>query len=101
MDNAQSSSFAIPMQEEAQVKCSTTSSHVNSDSSCSGTSIYPDSFKTASSTTFDFDVFAGRMGKEETCIVNAAIMYSSWSHSKSSGKRYNKPIVVDVDLPTC
>ena len=34
---------------------------------------------------------------EESCIVNAAIMASSWPYKK--GLRYNKPIVVNLDLP--
>ena len=42
----------------------------------------------------------GRLGRQETCIVNAAIMASSWPRKGSAGKKYNKPIVVDLDLPT-
>jgi len=38
----------------------------------------------------------GRQGRLETCIVNAAIMARSHGNGP---KRYNKPIVVDVDLP--
>lgn len=38
------------------------------------------------------------LGRQETCIVNAAIMASSWPHGPG-GKRFNKPIVVDIDLP--
>lgn len=37
-------------------------------------------------------------GKKETCIINAAIMASSWPYQTS--KMFNKPIVVDIDLPT-
>ena len=37
----------------------------------------------------------GRMGRRETCIVNAAIMARSYG----GPKRFNKPIVVDLDLP--
>lgn len=37
-----------------------------------------------------------RRGRQETCIINAAIM----ARSDGNGpKRYNKPIVVDIDLP--
>lgn len=45
------------------------------------------------------DASAGicRAGTEESCIVNAAIMASSWPYKK--GVRYNKPIVVELDLP--
>ncbi|GAB7346427.1 hypothetical protein MBLNU457_5124t1 [Dothideomycetes sp. NU457] len=38
----------------------------------------------------------GRTGRLETCIVNAAIMARSHGNGP---KRYNKPIVVDIDLP--
>lgn len=37
----------------------------------------------------------GRLGRRETCVVNAAIMANSWG----GPKRFNKPIVVDIDLP--
>lgn len=43
----------------------------------------------------DFAAIAGRMGRRETCVINASIMASSWQHRG----RYNKPIVVDIDLP--
>lgn len=39
----------------------------------------------------------GRVGRKETCIVNCAIVSTSWPHK--GGKRFNKPIVVDLDLP--
>ncbi|KAJ5894049.1 hypothetical protein N7495_005740 [Penicillium taxi] len=35
--------------------------------------------------------------RRETCIVNAAIMATSWPHR--GGKRFHAPIVVDVHLP--
>lgn len=38
----------------------------------------------------------GREGRRETCIVNAAIM--ARSHGMGT-KRYNQPIVVEIDLP--
>jgi len=41
----------------------------------------------------------GRMGRKETCVINAAIMASSWPHKGNGGKRFNKAIVVDIDLP--
>ena len=47
----------------------------------------------------DMDALAGRMGRKETCIINAAIMASSWPYKASQGRKYNKPIVVDIDLP--
>ena len=45
------------------------------------------------------DVVAPKVGegREETCIINAAILASSWPHK--AGKSFNKPIVVDLDLP--
>ncbi|KAL8365267.1 hypothetical protein RB595_004190 [Gaeumannomyces hyphopodioides] len=39
----------------------------------------------------------GRMGRRETCVVNCSIMANSYPHI--GGKRLNKPIVVDLDLP--
>lgn len=38
----------------------------------------------------------GRMSRKETCFVNAAIMARSYDRGP---KRFNKPIVVDLDLP--
>ena len=35
----------------------------------------------------------------ETCIINAAIMSTSWPYKTRNNRKYNKPIVVDVDLP--
>jgi hypothetical protein len=46
----------------------------------------------------DPEALSGRLGHRETCVVNAAIMASSWPHGPG-GKRFNKPIVVDIDLP--
>jgi hypothetical protein len=37
------------------------------------------------------------LGQKETCIVNAAIAASSYPHT--GGRKFNKPIVVDIDLP--
>ena len=47
----------------------------------------------------DMEVLAGRMGRKETCIINAAIMASSWPYKSNDQRRNNKPIVVDIDLP--
>lgn len=47
----------------------------------------------------------GRMGRKETCVINAAIMGSSSRHagggsgSGQTAKVFNKAIVVDIDLP--
>ena len=46
----------------------------------------------------DLKALTGRLGRRETCIINAATMARSWPH-KAGGKQYNKPIVVDIDLP--
>jgi hypothetical protein len=46
----------------------------------------------------DLEALSGRMGRRETCVVNAAIMASSWPRG-TGGKKFNKPIVVDIDLP--
>ena len=35
--------------------------------------------------------------RKETCIVNAAVVSASWPHQ--GGKRFNSPIVVDLELP--
>lgn len=35
--------------------------------------------------------------RKETCIVNAAIMATSWPHP--GGKQFNAPIIVDLELP--
>ncbi|CRG85839.1 hypothetical protein PISL3812_02847 [Talaromyces islandicus] len=37
--------------------------------------------------------------RQETCIINAAILAKSWPHV--GGKQFNRPIVVDVNLPVC
>jgi hypothetical protein len=47
----------------------------------------------------DNEALVGRLGRKETCMVNAAIMASSWPHKGAGGKKFNKPIVVDLDLP--
>ena len=47
----------------------------------------------------DLEALNGRLGRKETCVVNAAIMTSSWPYKANSGRKYNKPIVVDIDLP--
>ena len=44
----------------------------------------------------DLEALTHRMGRKETCIINAAIMASSHGNGR---KQYNKPIVVDIDLP--
>lgn len=45
----------------------------------------------------DLEALSGRMGRRETCIINAAIVASSWPHP--GGRKFNKPIVVDIELP--
>ncbi|KAG6180879.1 hypothetical protein E4U27_002603 [Claviceps purpurea] len=37
------------------------------------------------------------LGEDETCVVNAAILKSRYPHRE--GKQFNRPIVVDVELP--
>ncbi|KAF2139711.1 uncharacterized protein K452DRAFT_232202 [Aplosporella prunicola CBS 121167] len=41
---------------------------------------------------------SGRLGKRETCVINAAIKAQSYNYGDP--KRTNKPIVVDIDLPS-
>ena len=43
------------------------------------------------------DGHPGQTLRRETCIVNAAILATSWPHR--GGKRFNTPIVVDIELP--
>ena len=45
------------------------------------------------------EALSGRLSRKETCVVNAAIMATSWPHDAAGGKKYNQPIVVDIDLP--
>ena len=47
----------------------------------------------------DIEALAGRRGRKETCVINAAIMASSWPYKLKSDRRYNKAIIVDIDLP--
>ncbi|KAI4265797.1 MAG: hypothetical protein L6R38_009172 [Xanthoria sp. 2 TBL-2021] len=48
----------------------------------------------------DREALRGRPGRKETFVVNAAMMATSWPHKAVHGNKYNKPIVVDIDLPT-
>ncbi|KAJ0108067.1 hypothetical protein J7T55_007186 [Diaporthe amygdali] len=45
----------------------------------------------------DREALRYRMGRRETCVINCAIAATNWPHS--GGKKFNKPIVVDLDLP--
>ena len=47
----------------------------------------------------DLEALSGRLGRKETCVINAAIMASHWPHKGIGGRKYNKAIVVDIDLP--
>lgn len=47
----------------------------------------------------DGEALLGRMDRRETCIINAAIMASSWPYKARMGRKHNKPIIVDLDLP--
>lgn len=49
----------------------------------------------------DLEALSGRLGRKETCVINAAIMASSWPYKSTGGKKFNNPIVVDIDLPVC
>ena len=48
----------------------------------------------------DMEALSGRLARRETCVINAAMVRSSWPYTTDNIKRYNKPIVVDIDLPT-
>ncbi|KAK4863393.1 hypothetical protein LT330_002171 [Penicillium expansum] len=41
--------------------------------------------------------YALQILRKETCIVNAAVFSTSWPHK--GGKRFNSPVVVDLELP--
>lgn len=43
------------------------------------------------------NVAPGWHGRKETCVVNAAVLKSNFPHV--GGKQFNKPIVVDLELP--
>lgn len=47
----------------------------------------------------DLEALATRRGRKETCVINAAIMASSWPYRMKGDRKYNKPIIVDIDLP--
>lgn len=47
----------------------------------------------------DLEALARRRGRKETCVINAAIMASSWPYKLKGDRKYNKPIIVDIDLP--
>ena len=47
----------------------------------------------------DLETLRNISGRRETCIINAAIMATSWPHRHKNGRKYNKAIVVDIDLP--
>ncbi|KAL6241468.1 hypothetical protein RBB50_011732 [Rhinocladiella similis] len=51
----------------------------------------------ASSSRSDQEAILGREGRRETCIVNAAYMATNWPHQ--AGKKFHKPIIIDIDLP--
>ncbi|KAL8827831.1 MAG: hypothetical protein Q9191_002952 [Dirinaria sp. TL-2023a] len=48
----------------------------------------------------DLQALAGNLDRRETCVVNAAIMASSWPYKAAGRRKYHKPFVIDVDLPT-
>ena len=47
----------------------------------------------------DLEALAGRGDRKETCVINASLMASSWPYKFKDSVRYNKPIIVDIDLP--
>jgi hypothetical protein len=61
----------------------------------------PNPCQSGSAPSFQRDCpdLSNRLWGRETCVVNAAIMASSWPHKGVGGKKFNKPIVVDIDLP--
>jgi hypothetical protein len=51
----------------------------------------------ATSGRCDREAILGREGRKQTCFVNAAFMANNYPHD--GGKRFHKPIVIDLDLP--
>ena len=47
----------------------------------------------------DLKAPSDRLETKETCIVNAAVMATSWPYESRHGSKYNKPIIINVDLP--
>ena len=47
----------------------------------------------------DLEALTNRLGRRETCIINAAITARSWPYTAKDGRKYNKAIVIDIDLP--
>ncbi|KAI1814961.1 Metallo-dependent phosphatase-like protein [Poronia punctata] len=47
----------------------------------------------------DREALTGRFGRKETCFINCSIQHTSYPHLKEARRRFNKPIVVDLDLP--
>lgn len=45
----------------------------------------------------DQEAIIGREQRQETCIVNAAYLATNWPHK--AGKKFHKPVVIDLDLP--
>ncbi|CAL8576521.1 hypothetical protein XPA_002399 [Xanthoria parietina] len=58
----------------------------------------PDGISTSARS--DREALRGSLGRRETCVVNAAMMATGWPYKVVHGNKYNKPIVVDIDLPT-
>lgn len=58
----------------------------------------PDGISTSARS--DREALRGSLGRRETCVVNAAMMATSWPYKVVHGNKYNKPIVVDINLPT-
>lgn len=52
---------------------------------------------TASSRSTNACLATAQQPQQETCLVNAAILATSWPHP--GGKRFHTPVVVDVDFP--
>lgn len=71
--------------------------------------VAPANISTASSGSMDDDVdmseavemeepYLNEGGRNETCIINAAILATHYPHD--GGRKFNAPIVVDLDLPS-
>ena len=84
---------------ENQAEHATISTNIDNNSVVSAGSGTRGQGGTPASGRCDMEALTGRLGRKETCVINAAIMFTSFPYA-SGGSRYNKPIVIDIDLPT-
>jgi hypothetical protein len=102
--NSSAISMSSPSREGSFISALSDSDPLRISSTASGLDLLPSAVLgqggTPPSGRGDMEALDGRLGRRETCTVNAAIMAQSWEKGvKKSNRRMNKPIVVDLDLP--